>query len=263
MELTLPLANLEVVMLAGVRIAAFLVIAPPFAHRAIPGTVKAMLALGLGLLTAPRATAAAQAAGVPVGTSIASGTATFIGDLLLQVLVGLALGFLVAMVFSAVQSAGALIDLFGGFQIAAAYDLGSQFQGAQFSRLYQMTAMVLLFASDAYQVVIAGLVRSFDALPLGVPLNLSALGASVTTGLTQLFVASLQIAGPLVVVLFLADVGLGLVSRVAPALNAFALGFPLKILLTLTLGIGAYLALPQVVARLTETAVGSMSGVLG
>ena len=48
-----------------------------------------------------------------------------------------------------------------------------------------------------------------------------------------MFVAALQIAGPLLVVLFLADVGLGLLTRVAPALNAFALGFPLKILLTL------------------------------
>ena len=46
-----------------------------------------------------------------------------------------------------------------------------------------------------------------------------------------MFVAALQIAGPLLVVLFLADVGLGLLTRVAPALNAFALGFPLKILL--------------------------------
>lgn len=53
--ITLPLAGLEVVMLAGVRIAAFLVVAPPFAHRAIPGTVKAMIATALGLLEIGRA----------------------------------------------------------------------------------------------------------------------------------------------------------------------------------------------------------------
>ena len=56
------------------------------------------------------------------------------------------------------------------------------------------------------------------------------------TAVTQMFLAAVQIAGPLLVVLFLADVGLGLLTRVAPALNAFALGFPLKILLTLSLG---------------------------
>ncbi len=258
MGLTVPLASLEVALLAGVRIAAFLVIAPPFAHRAVPGRVKAMLATGLALLAVPRATAAA---GPSAGTSIASGTATFLGDLLLQVLVGGALGFLVAMVFAAVQSAGNLIDLFGGFQLAQAFDPMSQTNGAQFSRLYMMTTIVLLFASDAHHMIIAGLVRSFDALPLGTPLNLAAVGQAATEGLTDLFVASLQVAGPLIVVLFLADVGLGLLTRVAPALNAFALGFPLKILLTVSLGVTAYLALPHVVAGLADSAVGTMLGV--
>lgn len=255
MGLTIPLASLEVLMLAGVRIAAFLLVAPPFAHRAIPGTVKAMLAMGLGLLAMPRAL---EAAGPMVGTAIASGTATFIGALLMQVLIGSALGFLVAMVFAAVQAAGNIIDLFGGFQLAQAFDPMSQTSGAQFARLYQMTAIVLLFASDAHHVVIAGLVRSFEALPLGMPLDVALMAETVTEGVTDLFLSSLQVAGPLIVVLFLADVGLGLLTRVAPALNAFALGFPLKILLTLSLGVTAYLALPQVVAALTGTAVQTM-----
>lgn len=258
MGLTIPLASLEVVLLAGVRIAAFLVVAPPFAHRAVPGTVKAMLAMGLGLAAAPRA---ARAAGPAAGTSIATGTATFIGDLLLQVLIGAALGFLVAMVFAAVQSAGNLIDLFGGFQLAQAFDPLSMSNGAQFSRLYTMTAMVLLFASDAHHLVLGGLVRSFDALPLGTPLDLAVMGETVATGITDLFLAALQVAGPLIVVLFLADAGLGLLTRVAPALNAFALGFPLKILLTVSLGVMAYLALPQIIGSLTDTAVGHLGGV--
>ena len=255
MGLTIPLASLEVVMLAGVRIAAFLLLAPPFSHRAIPGTVKAMLATGLGLLALPRAL---EAAGPRVGTSIASGTAVFIGDLLLQVLIGSALGFLVAMVFAAVQSAGNMIDLFGGFQLAQAFDPMSSTSGATFSKLYTMTAVVLLFASDAHHVIIAGLVRSFDALPLGMPLDLATMAQIGTTGVTDLFLAALQVAGPLIVVLFLADVGLGLLTRVAPALNAFAMGFPLKILLSLTLGATAYAALPQVIAALTGDAVGAM-----
>ena len=261
MTLTLPLATIELVMLTAVRIAAFIVIAPPFAHKAVPGQVKVMLSLGLGILVAPRAAAAAAEAGNPVGGAIASGTATFLGALLLQVLIGLALGFLVFLVFSAVQAAGNLIDLFGGFQMAAAFDPMSLTNGAQFARLYQLTAMVLLFASDAYQVVIAGLLRTFEALPLGTGIDLAVLGETLTSGFTEMFVAALQVAGPLIAVLFLADAGLGLLTRVAPALNAFALGFPLKILLTVTLGASAYLALPHIVATLTDTAVTQM-GVL-
>lgn len=251
MTFTLPWVGLESVLLAGVRMAAFLVVAPPFSHRSIPGTVKAMLALALGLLVAPRA----QAASDP--TDVGS----FVGQLLLQVLIGLALGFLVALVFAVVQSAGSLLDLFAGFQVAQAYDPGNQTSGAQLQRLYQTTAVVLLFASDGYQLVVTGLVRTFDVLPLGTPLDMAAMAAASTTGLTELFLAALQVAGPLVVVLFLADVGLGLLTRVAPALNAFALGFPLKILLTLALIGTAYVALPQLVSSLADDAVRTMMGV--
>lgn len=250
MNVTLPLATLEIIMLAGVRIAAFLVIAPPFAHGAVPGRVKAMLAVGLGLAVAPRAGRAEGAGG-----SIAAGTGQFLGDLLMQVVIGAALGFLVMVVFSAVQAAGNMIDLFAGFQLAAAFDPMSMSNGAQFSRLYQMTATVLLLVTDAYQLVIGGLMRTFDALPLGLGLDLAKTASAAATGLTDMFVASLQVAGPLIAVLFLADVGLGLLTRVAPALNAFALGFPLKILMTVTLGVAAYLALPEVVGSLTGDAV--------
>jgi flagellar biosynthesis protein FliR len=248
MTFTLPWVGLETVLLAGVRMAAFLVIAPPFSHRGIPGTVKAMLAMALALLVAPRARTASDPADV----------AGFVGQLIMQAVIGAALGFLVAAVFAVVQSAGHLLDMFAGFQVAQAYDPMQQSSGAHLQRLYQLTAIVLLFASDGYQLVITGLVRTFDVLPIGTPLDTAAVAALSTEGLTQIFLAALQVAGPLAVVLFLADVGLGLLTRVAPALNAFALGFPLKILMTLALVGTAYIALPQLVSALTDDAMRSL-----
>ncbi|GAA2726562.1 flagellar biosynthetic protein FliR [Cellulomonas aerilata] len=245
MDVTLPWGDLESVLLAGVRMAAFLVIAPPFSHRGVPATVKAMLAMGLALLVAPRGGAAGDPGDV----------AGFVGQLIMQAVIGLALGFLVAVVFGVIQSAGALLDMFAGFQVASAYDPMQQSSGALLQRLYQMTAIVLLFASDGYQLVVTGLVRTFDVLPVGAPLDVAAAAASSTEGMTQIFLAALQVAGPLAVVLFLADVGLGLLTRVAPALNAFALGFPLKILMTLSLLGMAYVALPELVSALAEDAM--------
>lgn len=251
LAVTLPLGAVETTMLCAVRIVAFLVVAPPFAQRAIPGTVKVALGTGLALAVAPG-----------LDPVVTDGTAAFVGELVLQATVGAGTGFLVHVVFAAVQAAGSLVDLFGGFQLAAAFDPMSQTSGAQFSRLYQMLASVLLFASDGYQVVVGGLLRTFDALPLGVVLDPAALAGSLTTGLGDMFVAALQIAGPLLVVLFLADVGLGLLTRVAPALNAFALGFPLKILLTLTLAGFALLALPGIVSALSGHAADVAPGAL-
>jgi flagellar biosynthetic protein FliR len=252
MNVTLPWADLESVLLAGVRMAAFLVIAPPFSHRGIPATVKAMLAMGLALLVSP----SSDLPGDP------SDVAGFVGELLMQAVIGLALGFLVAVVFGVIQSAGALLDMFAGLQVASAYDPMQQSTGAPLQRLYQLTAIVLLFASDGYQLVITGLVRTFDVLPIGTPLDTAAMAALSTEGMTQIFLAALQVAGPLAVVLFLADVGLGLLTKVAPALNAFALGFPLKIMMTLSLLGMAYVALPELVSALAEDAMRSVMGVV-
>ncbi len=124
----------------------------------------------------------------------------------------------------------------------------------------------LLFASGGYQLIVGGLVRSFDAVPLvaasGAPggFDLGSLAAVLVGALSQMFLATLQIAGPLVVVLFLADVGLGLLTRVAPALNAFQMGFPIKIGLTVVFAGALFMALPAVVSSLTGDAVAAITG---
>ncbi|QYF74676.1 flagellar biosynthetic protein FliR [Cryobacterium sp. PAMC25264] len=251
MNITLDFGWLEAVLLAGVRMVAFLVIAPPFSFNAFPLRIKGMLAVGLALAVAPRV--------VPGYAS--PDTGGFILALLLEILVGGVLGFLVLVVFSAIQSAGNLIDLFGGFQLAQGFDPQSMVNGAQFTRLYQMTALALLFASGGYQLILGGLARSFAALPVGGGIDLAVPLEAITAAVGQMLLAAVQIAGPLIVVLFLADAGLGLLTRVAPALNAFALGFPLKILITLTLGAAGFMALPGIVASLTDDAVTSMWGV--
>lgn len=256
MDLVINGDRLEATMLAGVRLVAFFVIAPPFSYRAFPGTVKVILGIGLAIGVAPKVAEGYHALD----------TGPFLLALVTQLVVGLALGFLVFLVFAAVQSAGALVDLFGGFTLAQAFDPQSQVNGAQFTRLFQMASLALLFASGGYQLIVGGLVRSFDAVPLVAPdgtvgtFALSGMAALLVTALSQMFLATLQIAGPLVVVLFLADVGLGLLTRVAPALNAFQMGFPIKIGLTVVFAGALFMALPSVVSSLTGDAVQAITG---
>ena len=173
----------------------------------------------------------------------------------------LLLGFIVMVVFSAIQSAGNLVDLFGGFQLAQAFDPQMMINGAQFTRLFQMTALVLLFVSSGYQLIIGGLTRSFTAIPLGGGLALAAPMKILTDAVGGMLLSALQIAGPLIVVLFLADAGLGLLTRVAPALNAFALGFPLKILITLTLASTVFVSMPHIVEAVTGDSLQALMGV--
>lgn len=241
---------LEAVMLAGVRVTAFLVVAPPFSYAGFPARIKAMLGVGLAIAVSPR---------VAQGYT-ALDTGPFLVAIVMQLVVGLFMGFLVMLTFSAVQSAGNLIDLFGGFQLAQAFDPQSMINGAQFTRLFHMAALALLFSTDGYQLILGGLMRTFTAVPVNVVLDGAPSADSLIKGFSQLFLASVQIAGPMIIVLFLADVGLGLLTRVAPAINAFALGFPLKILISVGFGGVVFLALPRVVASLTEGAVNTMMG---
>jgi flagellar biosynthetic protein FliR len=249
----LQTSMLIAVLLASVRAAAWLVVCPPFNARVIPGQVKALLAVAISLPVAPGL--AARVPELSTGALLASAVE--------QVVVGAALGFLTALVFAAVQAAGELIDLFGGFSVAFAFDPLSFTGNSVFGRFYNLLATTLLFATDAHLLVLRGFTQSYRSLPLDGTLSLATLGTALTTGLGQLFLAALQIAGPLIGVLFLADVGLGLLSRAAPALNAFALGFPAKILITLCLVGLAILLLPQSVRALTEQAVRGMLGLAG
>ena len=121
MTIALNMAFVEAAMLAGVRIVAFLVLAPPFSFSGIPLRIKGMLAVALSLLVAPRAAAA-------VPSSLDTGP--FLAALVSQLIVGSLLGFLCAMVFAAVQSAGNLVDLFAGFQLSQAFDPGMNVNGA-------------------------------------------------------------------------------------------------------------------------------------
>jgi flagellar biosynthetic protein FliR len=251
MQFALNMSWLEATLLAGVRMVAFLVIAPPFSHNAFPLRIKGMLAVALAIVVAPRATAGY--------TSL--GTGPFLLALVAQLIAGALLGFFVFLVFSAVQSAGNLIDLFAGFQMAQAFDPQSLINGAQFTRLLHMLALALLFASGGYELILGGLVRTFDALPVTGMIDMSRPAAELVGGVTQMFLAAVQIAGPIMLVLFLADVGLALLTRVAPQMNAFSMGYPLKILITLLVAGVVFLALPRVVAALVQDGL-SMMGVV-
>ena len=241
----------EAAMLAAVRITAFLVLAPPFSFSGFPLRIKGMLAVALSILVAPRAAE---------GMTKALDTGPFVLALISQLVTGALLGFLVMVVFAAIQSAGSLIDLFAGFQLSQAFDPLMNVNAAQMTRLMQMVALALLFVSGGAELVLGGLFRTFDALPVTGLVD-RRMGELLLPAVGQMFLAAVQIAGPIVVVLFLADVGLGILTRVAPALNAFSLGFPLKILITLVAGGTVFLALPRVVGALVEDALRLMGSV--
>jgi flagellar biosynthesis protein FliR len=253
MNSDVPIADLLAILLGAARTGAWLMVCPPFNSRLIPGTVKALLSVALTLPLMPYLR----------GTVPSLETSAIIFSVLLQVFVGAALGFVTALLFAALQAAGDLLDLFGGFTLAMGYDPLSQNQSSIFGRFYNLVAVTILFASDGHQLIVRGFLQSFRTMPLNFVFNVGSFSELLLKGLGEMFLSALQIAGPLVAVLFLTDVAFGLLNRVAPALNAFQLGFPAKIFLVVTLSGLAITSLPRVIDTLVEKAVAAVLKVSG
>jgi flagellar biosynthesis protein FliR len=254
MNLELANGTMIALLLASVRAAAWLVVVPPFNTRMVPTTIKGMVSVAIALPIAPGL--ADQAPPTSEGGAFAVATAE-------QVVVGASLGFLTALFFAAVQAAGNIIDLFGGFSVAFAFDPFSQSGTSVFGRFYNIIATALLFATDGYAMIIRGFTNSYQALPLSGVFSFETLSRLLTDGIGQMFLAALQIAGPLVAVLFCTDVALGLLTRVAPGLNVFSLAFPVKIMLTIGVAGTAIVLLPQAFNGLIDRAVRAMLTLVG
>lgn len=234
MSLQLNPAVFLAFFLGATRALAWLVVSPPFNSRVIPFPVKTGLACALAL---PLAATLA-----PTLRAVSFDTPSLVGAITVQVVAGLALGFVAQLLFSALAAAGSLVDLFGGFTVAQAYDPFLNAQTSVFGRFYDLLTITLLFAIDGHLLLVRGFLTSFSAIPLRGP-ALNRLGALLTHDLGLFFLSALEVAAPLLAALFVAQVVLGLLSRAAPSMNIFAVSFPFTVLVTIVL---AGLALPLV-----------------
>ena len=234
LEYALGEAQLAGFLVAVARTAGFVLVAPPFSTRSVPARARTGIALGLALPL--------MAYTVPAAPALDS--TALVLSMGAQVLMGAVLGFLVLLAVATVQAVGDLVDLVGGFQMAMGLDPMQLVQTSVMGRLTQFTATVLLFLTDGHLVVLTGLARSVQAMPTW-RLDLGEAAGAVTKHFGDLVTGAVEVAAPVLAVMLVADVALGLLTRAAPALNAFSLGFPLKILLTL-------LVMGLLVARLPD-----------
>lgn len=239
-------------LMALTRAAAWVVVTPPFATRTVPAQVKIGLAAALALsVVGP-----AQAHAVPLDTG------SLVGAAVTQVAIGVTMGFIGVVIFAAVQAAGGLLDLFGGFAMAQVFDPQSNVQTSLFGRFYNLLAVTLLFSIGGHLLLVRGFMRSFEAVPTS-GFQAGGVADLLTDGVGLLFIAAIEIVAPLLAALFLADVAMGLLNRAAPEMHVFLLGLPVKILLTLTLTGLALPLLPGAVSTLVDRIVRDGLSIVG
>jgi flagellar biosynthetic protein FliR len=234
-----------------IRVLAVFTSAPIFSARSVP--MRSRVALAFLIAVCAQATLGEQ----PV---VSLNDPRALEVLVQQVLIGLAIGLAVRIVFAAVELAGELVGLQMGLNFAGFFDPATGAQTSTVGRFFGNTTMLLFVVMGGHLMLIQAVVASFSTFPIGG----GALDAVNTMRLHELgsvvFRYGLWIALPLVGMLIFINIVLGVVSRIAPQMNAFAIGFPV----TLSAGlVGIAFTLPMLdtpVAALLRLATGLFTG---
>jgi flagellar biosynthetic protein FliR len=219
------------------RILGLITASPVLGHRSVPVSVKVILGVFLAAIIAPNVPAAP--AMDPMGWA---------GLLVLaqEFIVGVAMGFAIRLVFAAIELAGEVSSLTMGLGFATFFDPNSSGRSSAISQFIALVATMAFLALNAHLVLIEALAESFVSLPIsGSPLSLTAPLDMARWG-ARVFSAGMQISMPIVAALLVTNVALGVLTRAAPQLNIFGVGFAITLsvgLLTIALVL-PYLSTP-------------------
>lgn len=205
------------------RILGLIAASPLFGNTAVPVSVKVSLGVLLAAIMAPA-----------IGNFPAVDPMSMQGMLILvqEMLIGLAMGFTMRIVFAAIEMAGEVSSLTMGLGFASFFDPNTAGRSSAVSQMLTLIATMAFLAMNAHLVLLEALAESFISMPIsatpmasGAPLELARWGGKI-------FSTGLQLSLPIVAALLITNVALGILTRAAPQLNLFGVGFPI----TLTVG---------------------------
>ena len=204
------------------RIAALVSVAPIFGTHTVPPRAKMAIAVALTLLVAPL---------LPKMKFIDPLSLQGMAVTFHQLLIGLAMGFVVSLVFGALVTGGQTVAQLMGLGFASMMDPQNGVSVPVVGQFYTVLATLVFLVLNGHLLLINVLVSSYQALPIGdFGISPDKLWQLVLWG-RWLFAAAVIIALPAITALLLVNIAFGVMTRAAPQLNIFAVGFPITILL--------------------------------
>ncbi len=220
-SLNIPLPQLQMFFLVFIRVGAILMTMPVFESRSIPHVFKLALAFATSLILFPML----KLSPAPLASSIIVLAIGVAGEIML----GLAIGFSVKLVFAGIQMAGQMAGFQMGMALANVMDPAQSQQIPLLAQFNNLVALLIFLALNAHYWFIRALTQSYRLVP---PLQVH-IDGSLTEHLIQLggnmFVIAIQVAAPVTAALLLTSVAFGLVARTVPQMNVFIVAMPLKI----------------------------------
>ncbi len=206
---------------ALLRVGGFIMVVPIFGNQLVSPRIKMALALAVALAVSPLLTS------MPLLTELS--IALFV-DVILQLAAGIGLGFATMVFFQLFVIAGQFIGMQMGLGFAAMVDPGNGVQVTVFSQFFLMLVTLTFIAMNGHLVLLEVLVTGFKQFPLGTGLPLSELAMEIVRMGGWMFMGGVLVALPAVVSLLVVNLAFGVMSRSAPQLNIFSLGFPFSLL---------------------------------
>jgi len=203
------------------RILGLLAMAPVFNNAGLPTRIRLLIGLAIAFALAPA---------LPPMPAIPAGSWLGLTVLAQQTLIGVLIGFTLRIVFSAVDIAGELIGLQMGLSFAIFYDPQNAGQTPVLSEFLGLLATLMFLAMNGHLLALSVLAESFQLLPVSAtPFSAQSFHAVVSSAAT-VFAAGLLLSLPLIAALLITNIAMGVLSRVAPQLNLFAVGFPVTMI---------------------------------
>ncbi len=203
------------------RILGLLATAPFFNNAALPRRMRLVTGLVIAMALVPA---------LPPMPTIPAGSWLGLAVLAQQMLIGLVMGFALRIALSAVDIAGELIGLQMGLSFAVFYDPQNATQTPVVSEFLGLLTTLIFLAMNGHLLALSLLAESFSVWPVSLtPLPAAGFGRLVTAA-SMIFVIGVLLALPLVAALLVANIAMGVLARVAPQLNLFAVGFPVTML---------------------------------
>lgn len=202
------------------RIMGLIATAPLFGNLSIPVRVKIGLGVMLSLVIAP--TVPAMPATDPMSLA---------GALIViqQLVIGLAMGFAMRIVFAAVEMAGEIAGLTMGFGFATFFDPQTRARTSAIAQFLALLTLMVFLAANVHLMMLATLAESFTTLPISpTPSGTKAFWQIANWG-GQIFAVGVQLSLPIISALLLTNIALGVLTRAAPQLNLFGIGFPITL----------------------------------
>ncbi|WP_027338706.1 flagellar biosynthetic protein FliR [Halonatronum saccharophilum] len=220
------LLNIYILLLVLARVAGLFLVAPIFGSQALPHRIKIGLAFILALLLMPI---------IPSGGIQLPGPILLISiQISVELFLGLTMGFILMLIFNAVQVGGQFIDVMMGFAMANVMDPQSGIQAPLIGQFKNILATLLFLSIDGHHYLLRLLADSFYIVEINQFSSSSDFVLATLRVIGDFFPLAFRLALPVMAVLFIVNLGFGLVARTVPQLNIFIVGMPVKIFVALT-----------------------------